>query len=151
MNKAFLREPDDNGQRHCPRCGSLGVPVTEAVLSRHLLAEARRELGANGFFCPFPRCEVVYFDLFERVVLVAGLASPVWPKDPDAPICACFGLTADDIEADLTDGRPTRVRALLEKSKGPQAQCSIAAASGQCCVAEVQRYYMRRLQERRSQ
>ena len=27
MNKAFVREPDDTGQRNCPRCRSLGTPV----------------------------------------------------------------------------------------------------------------------------
>lgn len=110
MNKAFLREPDDNGQRHCPQCGSLGVPVSEAVLARHVQASSRAELSATAFFCPFARCEVAYFDLFERTALVRSLIAPVWPKDADAPLCACFGMSADAIEADLAEGKPTRVR-----------------------------------------
>jgi bacterioferritin-associated ferredoxin len=71
------------------------------------------------------------------------LRHPVYPKDPQAPICACFGLTAEEVEADVAEGGVTRVRALIEKAKSPAAHCGTAAASGQSCIGEVQRYFMK--------
>ena len=49
-----------------------------------------RKVADTANFCPSPRCEVVYFDAFERVVLTADLPQPVYPKDPAAPLCALF-------------------------------------------------------------
>lgn len=143
MNKAFVREPDDTGQAYCPRCRSLGVAVPEATLAAHLRPEALKELADTAWFCPFPTCEVAYFDLFERVATVDALRQPAYPKDPTAPICACFGFTTDEIDEDIAEGGVRRTRALVEKSKTPEAHCSTASPSGQCCVAEVQRYYMK--------
>jgi hypothetical protein len=66
----------------------------------------------------------------------------VYPKDPTAPICACFGLTRDDIEADVREGAPTRTKAVLQKAKSPEARCMHTAANGRSCVAYVQKYYL---------
>ena len=35
------------------------------------------------------------------------------------------------------------MRELLAKSKSDQARCAVLSASGQCCMPEVQRYYMK--------
>jgi hypothetical protein len=85
---------------------------------------------------------VVYFDDFDRVIDREAFGRPVYPKDPSAPMCSCFGLTLDDIEADVSEGGVRRVKELLAKAKSPQAQCSRLAPSGQPCVPEVQRCYM---------
>ncbi|HZZ72071.1 MAG TPA: hypothetical protein VFE24_07440 [Pirellulales bacterium] len=146
MNKAFVREPEQSGVAHCPRCGSLGTPVSERTLATHVVSEQIHALGELAFFCPFARCEVAYFDLFERLLTIADLRQPVYPKDAGAPICGCFGLTLDDIDEDLREGAPRRVRALLAKSKSPAADCTAKSASGHCCMPEVQRYYVRRSQ-----
>jgi hypothetical protein len=143
MNKAFVREPDDTGERHCPACGSLGVAVQGETWRLHVVESASEALAESAFFCPFPRCEVAYFDIFERTIRIEALRHPVYPKDPEAPICACFGLTADDVEADIAEGGVRRVRAIIDKAKGPEAHCRTAAANGQSCVGEVQRYYMK--------
>jgi hypothetical protein len=71
------------------------------------------------------------------------LLAPVYPYDPDAPICACFGLTYDDVDADVREGTPTRIRALLAKSKSDAARCETLAANGRCCISAVQELYMR--------
>jgi hypothetical protein len=144
MNKAFVKEPEDTGQAHCPRCGSLGTPVRQETLAAFLSDEALRDLADAAYFCPFARCEVAYFDNFERLATVDAVNRPIYPKDPNAPICGCFGLTTDDIEQDIAEGVVTRVKALLAQSKTPAAKCQTQSPSGQCCVAEVQRYYMRR-------
>lgn len=142
MNKAFVREPDDDGQRRCPRCDSFGQPVGEATLAAHLPAEALQSISDMAFFCPFPRCDVAYFDDFERFLTVDQLRAPVYPKDPAAPMCACFGLGRDEIDLDIQEGTVERTRALVERAKSPEAHCREAAANGQSCVGEVQRYYM---------
>ena len=56
--------------------------------------------------------------------MASELARPVYPKDPTAPICACFGLTRHDIEQDVAEGVVTRTKAVLEKAKSSQARCA---------------------------
>jgi hypothetical protein len=147
MNKAFIREPEFDGRAYCPRCGSLGTPVSAATLDRHVQSDSRPRMGDSAWFCDFPRCDVAYCDLCERFVAVDELQSAVYPKDATAPICACFGFTLDDIEADARQETPTRIRELLAKSKSSDAECHMLAPDGRCCMREVQRLYMRRLAE----
>lgn len=143
MNKAFVREPEPDGRAFCPRCRSLGTPVNTVTLDHHISASSRGQLGESAWFCEFADCDVAYFDLFERLVTVNDLDAAVYPKDVTAPICACFGFTIEDIEADVSDGVPTRIRSLLAKSKSPDARCQILAADGRCCLREVQKLYLR--------
>lgn len=146
MNKAFVREPEPDGRAFCPSCGALGVAVDRMTLDHQIRADARSKFGADGWFCPFPACDTAYFDLFERVVLVNELRHPVYPKSIDAPICACFGFTMDDVDAAVRLRSPESIRALLAKSKTKEANCAILAANGQCCMPEVQRLYIRGVQ-----
>ena len=147
MNKAFVREPEFDGRAYCPRCGSLGTPVSNETLDHHVQKQTRPRMGESAWFCDFARCDVAYFDLFERSVAVNELQSTVYPKDAASPICACFGFTLEEIEADVHEGTPTRIRELLAKSKSDEAQCQTLAADGRCCVREVRRLYMRRIAE----
>jgi len=142
MNKAFTRESDSTVER-CPRCGSVGEPVESVTLDALLKDECRAQLGESANFCPSPTCDVAYFDKFERSADVAELARPVYPKDPAAPICPCFGLTCEEIEDEARAGSVVRVRAAIERAKSPEAHCSQRAANGRSCVAEIQRYYMK--------
>ena len=144
MNKAFVREPDFDGRAYCPLCGALGTAVTEVTLDHHLQPASRSQMGETAWFCVFAQSNVAYFDLFERSVTINELQSPVYPKDTAAPICACFGFTLDDIDADVEEGTPTRIRELLAKSESSVAECHKLAADGRCCMREVQRLYMRR-------
>ena len=147
MNKAFVREPESDGRAYCPRCGSLGAPVSSTVLDHHVQKKSRPQIGESAWFCDFPRCDVAYFDLFERAVAVNELQFAVYPKDAAIPICACFGFTLEDIEADVRQGTPIRIRELLAKSKSADAQCHTLAADGRCCMREVQRIYMKLIAE----
>ena len=143
MNKAFVREPEDDGREFCPRCGTLGVPVDDRPLDTHIREESRAKLRDSAWFCNFARCDVAYFNQFGGVVLMDELKRPVYPHDLNAPICACFGLTYDDVEADVQEGAPTRVRDLLAKSKSSEANCHTLAADGRCCMSAVQELYMK--------
>ncbi|HVW00099.1 MAG TPA: hypothetical protein VHB77_07160 [Planctomycetaceae bacterium] len=140
MNKAFVRESDDDGG-WCPRCGSRGDAVAAETLDAHLLPERRRELGDFAFFCMTASCPVAYFDAFERSVNVDALRTRVYPKDPAAPVCACFGLTVDEIAAEAEAGGVQQVREVVLKSQSPDAECRTRAANGRPCAPEVQRCY----------
>ena len=156
MNKAFVKEQDSTAGR-CPKCGSPGTVVFQETLQAHLPLVALENLTDSAFFCAQPRCSVVYFDLFDRVVEEAAVKTPVYPKNPEAPLCACFGLTSEDVEQDIREGVVTRTRACVERASverarvgqtgALEARCAIASPSGQSCVAEVQRYYMKRRSE----
>ncbi len=143
MNKAFVREPDDTGQLHCPACGSLGVAVGRDTWQAQVVDAAATGLAETAFFCPFAKCTVAYFDMFERRVTTDQLRHGVYPKDPQAPVCGCFGMTAEEIEADALAGRVERVRELLAKAKSPDAECHTKSPTGQSCAGEVQRCYLK--------
>ena len=146
MNKAFVKEQDTTDGR-CPRCGSPGVAVFRETLEAHVDPDVLRNLTDSAFFCGQPRCPVVYFDLFDRVLEEPAVKTPVYPKNPAAPLCSCFGLTCDDVEQDIRESGVARTRACIERAKSPAARCAIASPSGQSCIAEVQRYYMKRKSE----
>jgi hypothetical protein len=142
MNKAFVREPDTT-EVLCPKCGAPGDSVLRLAFETHAPPEARRPLAASVYFCATPKCPVAYFDAFEAIVLADALVRPVHPKDPSAPLCSCFGLTIDDVEADVAESVPTRIRALLAKSKSPAARCEELSPTGRPCIPEVQRCYFK--------
>ena len=141
MNKAFVREPDSLGS-YCPGCGSQGEPVGADVLTFYLADDQRSTLTPPAHFCPSPKCAVAYFDNFERFVLAAALSRPVYPKDPTAPLCACFGVTSHDIEQDVDEGVVTRTKAAVERAKSPLARCAQTAGNGRPCIAYLQKYYL---------
>ncbi len=143
MNKAFVREPDEPDDLHCPRCRAIGQPVEAATIVARLRDGQRHTLGSSACFCPTASCEVAYFDAYGQSIAAALLNRPVYPKDPDAPVCACFHLKANDILADAAANNPAGVRELIRLSKTPRADCAVKSANGRCCVPEVQRIYLK--------
>lgn len=143
MNKAFVKEPEFDGRAYCPSCGQLGTQVQGVTLDAFLQSQARGDLGQDAWFCGFDRCDVAYFDLFESTVTTEHLVRSVYPMDVQAPICGCFGLKMSDIEADVAEGHPSRLRELSDRSKSEEAHCQTAAADGRCCMQEAQRIYFR--------
>jgi hypothetical protein len=143
MNKAFVREPDATDEL-CPRCGSIGVQVSREIIERHVREESREQIASVANFCPSAKCEVAYFDVFERVLLTSALLRSVYPKDLSAPICPCFGLTCDDIDDDIAEGTNQRTKSCVLRAQSPEARCAECSPSGRSCVAEVQRYFLQR-------
>jgi hypothetical protein len=121
----------------------LGIAVGSETLAAQLAADDRRRLPDSAYYCPFPRCEVGYFDEFDRWVEAEKLLHPAWPKDPAAPICPCFDVQHEEVEADVREGVADRVKQLLLRSRSADARCVALSPSGQCCMPEVQRYFMR--------
>lgn len=147
MNKAFCREPDDTRPPRCPRCGVEGARVEPATLAAHVDAAVAESLGEPAYFCGTDACEVAYFDLLERWIAVTSARGLPWPKDPAGSLCACHGLTADDVDADIAEGTPRRVRDVVRRAGLPDAACATRSADGRSCVARVQKFYMRRRAE----
>ncbi len=145
MNKAFIREPDQVDSR-CPRCASPGHPVGPQTLAAWLSVDARKVLAESAYFCPDSYCEVVYYDDFEGVVKRDAVPGPIPIKDSDAPLCACFGLTREDIDQDIEDGGVVRTRAAVLRAQSGEARCVTMAPNGRPCVPEVQGYYLKRKQ-----
>lgn len=143
MNKAFVREPDVPAEPRCPKCRLIGRAVGRETVAAHVCAEALQGLAGAGWFCCNPKCPISYYDAYGQSLPVDVLRRSIYPKDPDAPICSCFGLTADAVIADARAGNPAGVRALIARSRLPDAQCARRAPDGQCCVAAVQRLYAR--------
>ena len=118
-------------------------PALRAAFETYVSAERGDRWQLSTYFCPTPTCEVAYFDAFEAVVMVNALTAGVYPKDPAAPLCPCFGLTLEDVEADVAEGTPTRIRALLAKSNTPAARCDELSPTGRSCIPDVQRCYLK--------
>jgi len=143
MNKAFVKEPDGDSGR-CPRCDSPGLPVGSETLSAWVPAEHLADLASSAYFCPYAKCSVIYFDAFERVVEHDVVPRPIYPKDPEAPLCGCSGLTMEDIESDLAEGAPTRTRKAIDLAKSAEARCVTLNPGGRPCLSDVQRCYLQR-------
>ena len=142
MNKAFLREPDQVDSR-CPRCDAAGHPVGPQTLNARLSADARRVLAETAYFCPDSHCDVVYYDDFGSVVLRSAVPGPIPIKDGDAPLCACFGFTREEIELAVEEGGVARTRAAVQRAQSGEARCATMAPNGRPCVPELQGCYFK--------
>jgi hypothetical protein len=148
MNKAFVREAEDETAPRCPRCHAIGQPVGPQTLAAHLPADAAANLAtASTSFCPNPTCEVAYFDAHQQIALAALLPRLTWPKsdDPAAPLCPCLGVTAGDVIDDARRGDPTRIRQMLAAAAAHPHRCAAATLNARPCSGEAQRLYMKNL------
>jgi len=115
--------------------------VDAPTLEAQLPAEARAPLGTAAFYCVNPSCRTAYFNAWGAAVADDRLARPAWPKDPDGPICPCFGVRVEEVQADAREGKKERVRDLVERSKGPEARCRERCPDGRPCVPRVLRLF----------
>jgi hypothetical protein len=148
VNKAFVREPDEPDDVHCPACGAIGQAVSADAVKRQLPEHAGSDLAHGALYCPSPRCAVGYFDAVGRTVAADALREPIYPKPRDAPVCLCTGVTADDIVADARNHDPTRVRAILARCREHGEQCATRTPNERPCEATVQQLYLRTIQGR---
>ena len=136
MSRAFIKESEQADPR-CPGCGALGEQVGASTLQAHLPADACVTVGDKAFYCVNSECPVAYFNAWGVSVPRDRMKGTAFPKDPAAPICSCFGLTASDVVADAREGRKDRVKNLVERAKGPEAKCVETNPAGQPCVTRV--------------
>lgn len=125
----------------CPSCQSPGEAVGIVTLDAQLSPDDRKAIGDRAFYCPSPSCPTAYFSAWDAVVPLSRLRSRSWPKDPDAPLCPCFGLTVADIVNDARAGRKNRVLEIREEADAPDARCPSLAPDGKSCSAQVMRLF----------
>jgi len=147
MNKAFCKEPDSAEPAVCPACGREGLAVAVETIRAHATVESAESLGEPAYFCTTDTCTVAYFDLLERSIETTAARDLFWPKDPAGPLCNCHGLSLEDVDADIAEGVPTRLREVVRKAGEPGAACAVRTADGRPCVARVQKYFLRRRAE----
>lgn len=135
-----MKDPEP-GEPRCPDCGTLGEPVGGPTLDAQLSPELRAPLGGTVHYCAGAACLTAYFNAWGARAGVDRLRSPAWPKSAEAPICPCFGATAAEVEADAREGFKERVKALLERAKGPEARCTQACPDGRPCSPRVMRLF----------
>jgi hypothetical protein len=140
MSRAFMRDPEP-GEPRCPSCGALGEPVGARTLEAQIPAAARAALGAAAFYCENPACRIAYFTAWGASVPDGPLNSPAYPKNPEAPVCPCFGIPAGEVLADAREGRKDRMKDLVERSKGPEARCIERCPDGKSCMPRVMRLF----------
>ena len=144
MNKAFVREPDETAELHCPACGSLGIAVERETWQAHVKPEAAGGLAESAFFCPFPDATWSTSTCSSGASPSTTLAHGVYPKDPR---CADLRLLWPD--GRRRRGRRSRGRrdaasaSCWPKPSRRHAHCRTVAPSGRTCVGDVQRYYMK--------
>ncbi len=145
MNKAFVREPEPVEPR-CPTldgCEGIGVPVSRTTLLAQLPQEIAQRLSESSYYCPNPNCRVAYFDVWGVSVSQTSLRTSTYPKNPTAPVCSCFGITAQEILEEALAGRKERVRELLAKAESTEARCETESPSGASCVVEIRRLFLK--------
>jgi hypothetical protein len=148
MNKAFVREAEDDTAPKCPRCHAIGLPVGPHTLAVHLPENAGSALaGSSVNFCPNPTCDVAYFDANHQVAPVTLLRSRAWPKfdDLSAVLCPCLQVSAAEIVGDAQRGDPTRIRQMLSAAQSQPHRCTTARPDARPCSAEAQRLYLKNL------
>ena len=150
MSRAFVKEEETQDPR-CPvppGCGGAGVPVSQLTLAARLRPDAAARFSGAAFFCPVPTCEVAYFDAGGERATRAELVAPVFPKSRGAPLCACFGVTQEQLEELGRRGDKAGMREFLERTASAQARCEQSAADGRCCATEARRVFLRELEAR---
>lgn len=125
----------------CPACQTAGELVAPLTLDAQLSPEDRKAIGDRVYYCPNPSCPTGYFSAWDAVVPLARLRSRSWPKDPNAPLCPCFNLKAEDIVADAQSGRKNRVQEIREEADAPDARCPKLCPDGRSCVPQVMRLF----------
>lgn len=140
MSRAFIRESDP-GEPACPGCGTAGDAVVAKTLDAHVPADLRAALGEKAFYCVDSACPVAYFNGWGTSVPRERMVGPAWPKEAIAPICPCFGLRAEEVVEDAVAGRKERIRALAQRSQGPEARCLERSPDGRCCLPRVLRLF----------
>ena len=145
MSKAFTRDPEPEEPR-CPPpagCGASGMPVGKKTLLAQLPESLARAFSESAYYCPNPRCNVAYFDAWGTQAPANAIRRTSYPKTPTAPLCSCFGITAEQIREEAKAGRKDLIRDLVARAASDEARCETEAPSGISCVVEARRIFLK--------
>ena len=152
MSKAFTREPEPEGPR-CPvpeGCGGVGVQVSRKTLLAQLPENVARGFAGSAYYCGNPHCQVGYFDAWGTQVPASLLLRPSSPKNPTAPLCSCFGITADAIREEAEAGRKDLMRNLVTRVESDEARCETQAPCGRSCLVEARKVFLKHFRDQKA-
>ncbi|MDP2876881.1 MAG: hypothetical protein Q8O00_11900 [Holophaga sp.] len=135
--------PRATGLLACPRCRSLGKPVSRDTASRFISTEAMVTLGAGEIrFCPHPACPVAYYAPSGTAILKDQLSVRLGIKETEAPrpICHCFGHSMESLAAEWeAKGSVSAVIEVMGKVRAGECHCEELNPQGVCCLTELRR------------
>ncbi len=121
----------------------MGIPVSRKTLLAQLPENIAREFAESAYYCPNPSCPVGYFDTWGSQAPANILRRPSYPKNPAAPLCSCFGITAVAIRQEAEAGRKDLLRELMARAEGSEARCETEAPCGNSCLHEARRVFLK--------
>lgn len=145
MNKAFVKDPEP-GEPRCPSpegCDGIGTLVARNTLCAQLPPAAAARFSGSSYYCPNPSCAIAYFDSWGATAPCTVLRRMSYPKSATAPVCPCFGVTAEEIREEARAGRKARVREVLERAESNAARCQTESPSGASCAVEIRRIFLK--------
>ena len=84
-----------------------------------------------------------YYTAWGHTYPARELQSPAFPKDPSAPLCPCFHILPDVIEAEAAQGEKTTIQRLIKRAESDEARCVETSPNGKSCVAEARRLFLK--------
>lgn len=121
-------------KRNCPDCGRAAVEVGITTILHHLKSPWTHELRVQKYyFCETVECDAVYFGEDGSVIGTTKIRGEIGQKrkDPDRPLCYCFGVTQSDAERD-----PNIKAFVVEQTKRGVCACDTRNPSGRCCLKD---------------
>jgi hypothetical protein len=140
MSRAFMKEGEAPEPR-CPSCDTKGDEVGPTTLDAHVPAEFRTALGDRAYYCVNSACRTAYFNGWGTVVPADKIRTSAYPKDPNGPLCSCFGVGAEEIETEARQGKKDKIRTLKVRAEGPDARCAERSPDGQSCLPRALRLF----------
>lgn len=128
-------------QTWCSECGSKGAAVGLLTVKALLTEEALRRLATGAqYFCPDPRCSVVYFSPDGRVYTSTDIRVRVWQKHSagDRTICYCFNENEPAMARELVEtGRCGAVQRVRDHIAADRCACEVRNPRGTCCLGDL--------------
>jgi len=131
----------EQAEPRCPECGALGEQVGLVTLKGHLEPDDCSSLGERAYYCVNSGCHTAYFNTWGVSVPFERMTRTAYPKDPEAPLCPCFGMSVSDVVEDARQGKRDRIRDLATKSQGPDARCAETCPHGVTRLPRVLRLF----------
>lgn len=128
-------------QPRCPRCNSVGSPVSQKTVQAILVPDAAAAFpSASARFCRTQTCEVLYYAADGAVAEKSAARVRVGLKESEdpVPLCYCFGFSRADVRKELeqsgTSTIPARITAEVQARR---CSCEVKNPAGVCCLGEV--------------
>ncbi|OIP68424.1 MAG: (2Fe-2S)-binding protein [Oscillatoriales cyanobacterium CG2_30_44_21] len=126
----------------CPLNGKSGKLVGLVTLKSLLIPTALEQINAESIyrFCASSDCPVVYFSENQQVFNTYHLKVPVFQKDQDeeVPACYCFGWTRQRIRKEIEEqGQTQAIASISSHIKAKRCGCEFNNPQGYCCLANV--------------